>query len=94
MPDIDVHTHMLTLDYLERLRANGTGKYTLKKARAGQDCQGRDSRCRKNGARVARTICSCPLDTCSNITLIAGAGGATQVFMRCRRAAFSVEDIL
>ncbi len=29
MPVIDVHTHMLTLDYLELLRANGTGKYTL-----------------------------------------------------------------
>ena len=37
MPVIDVHTHMLTLDYLELLRANGTGKYTLKKTRAGQD---------------------------------------------------------
>lgn len=37
MPVIDVHTHMLTLDYLELLRANATGKYTLKKTRAGQD---------------------------------------------------------
>lgn len=37
MTVIDVHTHMLTLDYLELLRANGTGKYTLKKTRAGQD---------------------------------------------------------
>ncbi|MFN3349674.1 amidohydrolase family protein [Pseudorhodoplanes sp.] len=37
MTVIDVHTHMLTLDYLELLRANGTGKYTLRKTRAGQD---------------------------------------------------------
>ena len=37
MPVIDVHTHMLTLDYLELLRANGTGKYSLKKTKAGQD---------------------------------------------------------
>jgi Fe-S cluster assembly ATPase SufC len=37
MPVIDVHTHMLTLDYLELLRTNGTGKYTLKKTMAGQD---------------------------------------------------------
>ena len=37
MTVIDVHTHMLTLDYLELLRINGTGKYTLKKTRAGQD---------------------------------------------------------
>ena len=37
MPVIDVHTHMLTLPYLELLRAHGAGKYTLKKTRAGQD---------------------------------------------------------
>ncbi len=37
MPVIDVHTHMLTLDYIELLRAHGSGKYTLKKTRAGQE---------------------------------------------------------
>lgn len=37
MTVVDVHTHMLTLEYLELLRANGTGKYTLKKTPAGQD---------------------------------------------------------
>jgi aminocarboxymuconate-semialdehyde decarboxylase len=37
MPVIDVHTHMLTLPYLELLREHGSGQYTLKKTRAGQD---------------------------------------------------------
>lgn len=37
MPVIDVHTHMLTLDYLELLRAHGGPKYTLRKTKAGQD---------------------------------------------------------
>lgn len=37
MTVIDVHTHMLTLDYLDLLRAHGSGKYTLKKTPAGQD---------------------------------------------------------
>jgi aminocarboxymuconate-semialdehyde decarboxylase len=36
MTVIDVHTHMLTLDYLELLRRHGD-KYTLKKTKAGQD---------------------------------------------------------
>jgi aminocarboxymuconate-semialdehyde decarboxylase len=36
MTVVDVHTHMLTLDYLDLLRRHGE-KYTLKKTRAGQD---------------------------------------------------------
>jgi aminocarboxymuconate-semialdehyde decarboxylase len=36
MTVIDVHTHMLTLEYLELLRQHGE-KYTLKKTKAGQD---------------------------------------------------------
>ncbi len=37
MSVIDVHTHMLTLDYLELLRAHGGDRYALKKTKAGQD---------------------------------------------------------
>ena len=36
MTVIDVHTHMLTLEFLELLRGHGD-KYTLKKTRAGQE---------------------------------------------------------
>jgi len=36
MTVIDVHTHMLTLEFLDLLRRHG-GKYTLKKTKAGQD---------------------------------------------------------
>jgi aminocarboxymuconate-semialdehyde decarboxylase len=36
MTVIDVHTHMLTLEFLELLRRHGD-KYTLKKTKAGQD---------------------------------------------------------
>lgn len=37
MTVIDVHTHMLTLDWIELLRANGGTKYTVKKTPANQD---------------------------------------------------------
>lgn len=37
MTVIDVHTHMLTLRFLDMLRKHGGGKYTVKKTRAGQD---------------------------------------------------------
>ena len=37
MTVVDVHTHMLTRDYLELLRQHGSGKYTMKKTAAGQD---------------------------------------------------------
>ena len=31
MTVIDIHTHMLTLDWIELLRAHGGGKYSVKK---------------------------------------------------------------
>jgi len=34
---IDIHTHMLTLDWIELLRAQGGGKYSVKKTPANQD---------------------------------------------------------
>jgi aminocarboxymuconate-semialdehyde decarboxylase len=37
MPVIDIHTHMLTLDWIELLRGHGGGKYTVKKTPANQD---------------------------------------------------------
>jgi aminocarboxymuconate-semialdehyde decarboxylase len=37
MTVIDVHTHMLTLDYLDMLRTRSGGKYEIKKTKAGQD---------------------------------------------------------
>jgi aminocarboxymuconate-semialdehyde decarboxylase len=37
MTVIDVHTHMLTLDWIELLRAHGGGKYSVKKTPANQD---------------------------------------------------------
>ena len=37
MPVIDIHTHMLTLDWIELLRAHGGGKYSVKKTPANQD---------------------------------------------------------
>jgi aminocarboxymuconate-semialdehyde decarboxylase len=37
MTVIDVHTHMLTLDYLDLLRKESGGKYEIRKTRAGQD---------------------------------------------------------
>ena len=37
MTVIDIHTHMLTLDWIELLRAHGGGKYSVKKTRAQQD---------------------------------------------------------
>jgi aminocarboxymuconate-semialdehyde decarboxylase len=37
MPVIDIHTHMLTLDWIELLRAHGGGKYGVKKTPAGQE---------------------------------------------------------
>jgi aminocarboxymuconate-semialdehyde decarboxylase len=37
MPVIDIHTHMLTLDWIELLRAHGGGRYGVKKTPAGQD---------------------------------------------------------
>lgn len=37
MTVIDVHTHMLTLDYLDILRNRSGGKYEIKKTKAGQD---------------------------------------------------------
>ncbi len=37
MTVIDVHTHMLTLDFLDLLRKASGGKYEIKKTKAGQD---------------------------------------------------------
>ena len=37
MTVIDVHTHMLTLDWIELLRTRGGGQYKVKKTRAGQE---------------------------------------------------------
>lgn len=37
MTVIDVHTHMLTLDWIELLRANGGSKYSVKKTPGNQD---------------------------------------------------------
>lgn len=37
MTVIDVHTHMLTLDFLDLLRNESGGKYEIKKTKAGQD---------------------------------------------------------
>ncbi len=37
MTVIDIHTHMLTLEWIELLRAHGGGKYSVKKTRAQQD---------------------------------------------------------
>src|SRR2546421_1306564 len=37
MTVVDVHTHMLTLDWIELLRTRGGGQYEVKKTRAGQD---------------------------------------------------------
>ena len=37
MPVIDIHTHMLTLDWIELLRAHGSGRYSVKQTPAGQD---------------------------------------------------------
>ena len=37
MPIIDIHTHMLTLDWIELLRTHGGGKYSVKKTPANQD---------------------------------------------------------
>jgi aminocarboxymuconate-semialdehyde decarboxylase len=37
MTVIDVHTHMLTLDWIEALRQHGGGKYEVKKTAAGQE---------------------------------------------------------
>jgi aminocarboxymuconate-semialdehyde decarboxylase len=37
MPVIDVHTHMLTLEWIDLLRAHGGGKYSVKKTKANQD---------------------------------------------------------
>ena len=36
MPVVDVHTHMLPLDYLELLKQYGGEKYTVKKTPAGE----------------------------------------------------------
>jgi len=37
MTVIDVHTHMLTLEWIDRLRQYGGGRYEVKKTKAGQD---------------------------------------------------------
>jgi aminocarboxymuconate-semialdehyde decarboxylase len=37
MSVIDIHTHMLTLDFLELMRRSSGGKYEIKKTKAGQD---------------------------------------------------------
>ncbi len=37
MTVIDVHTHMLTLDFLDLMRRASGGKYEIKKTKAGQD---------------------------------------------------------
>ena len=37
MTVIDVHTHMLTLDFLDLMRKESGGKYEIKKTKAGQD---------------------------------------------------------
>jgi len=37
MTVVDVHTHMLTLDWIELLRSNGGERYEVKKTRVGQD---------------------------------------------------------
>jgi aminocarboxymuconate-semialdehyde decarboxylase len=37
MAVIDIHTHMLTLEWIELLRASGGAKYSVKKTRANQD---------------------------------------------------------
>ena len=37
MPVIDIHTHMLTLEWIELLRTHGGGKYSVKKTKANQD---------------------------------------------------------
>lgn len=37
MPVIDIHTHMLTLEWIELLRTHGGGKYSVKKTNANQD---------------------------------------------------------
>src|SRR3974390_1574227 len=37
MTVIDVHTHMLTLEWIDMLRRSGGGRYEVKKTKAGQD---------------------------------------------------------
>src|SRR5256714_9995651 len=37
MTVVDVHTHMLTLDWIELLKTRGGGQYEVKKTRAGQN---------------------------------------------------------
>ena len=37
MTVVDVHTHMLTLDWIELLKTRGGGQYEVKKTRAGQE---------------------------------------------------------
>ena len=37
MTVIDVHTHMLTLEFLDLMRERSGGKYEIKKTKAGQD---------------------------------------------------------
>ena len=37
MTVIDIHTHMLTLEWIELLRGHGGGKYSVKKTKANQD---------------------------------------------------------
>ena len=37
MTVIDVHTHMLTLEWIDMLRRNGGDRYEVKKTKAGQD---------------------------------------------------------
>ncbi len=37
MTVIDIHTHMLTLEWIELLRSHGGGKYNVKKTKANQD---------------------------------------------------------
>src|SRR3974390_1322320 len=37
MTVIDVHTHMLTLEWIDMLRRTGGGRYEVKKTKAGQD---------------------------------------------------------
>ena len=37
MTVIDVHTHMLTLEWIDMLRQYGSGRYEVKKTKAGQE---------------------------------------------------------
>ena len=37
MTVVDVHTHMLTLEFLDLMRERSGGKYEIKKTKAGQD---------------------------------------------------------